>query len=497
MIGRWRRLTMATTAAYTAFRRVYANPQAPSEDSDERRAAYGLLWYYYTNQVFEDLARWQAYRAAGKLYRHVRPIYNPTRRLVDFYAGITYRGRWSSRPEAMTQPDAAIPWAEGADPRLLSAIGQLYQWSNWAAKKTLLTRYGAAVGDVLTVIVDDTARRKVYLENIWPGHVAEIDLNPAGDVIAYVLEYDTTDAATGDTYTYRREVTKQAIRTYRDGSPHSYEGQPAQIANPYGFVPAAWTMHNPTGGSHGDPALRNISKIDEVNSLAAHALDQAHRILEAPILIAGEAISQGAAQTKAGATDRKTGTGSAEDLKIITSAAGGRIEAVRLDPGEALEHIDRMLKEIEADHPEIVMYQQLRNMTQVTGPAADRLFGDVAALVDEARTQYDRSTVKLMQMATAIAGWRARTGAWGDLDSQQSKFTPFDLDSYSRGDLDIEIQARPLILPTRAELIALERAEIGLTADARYEQPETQPARIAERLRQAAQQQQRPQEATA
>jgi hypothetical protein len=481
---------MATTAAYNTFRRVYANPQAPTESADERLAAYGLLWHFYTNQVFDDLAKWQHYRAAGKLYRHTRPIYNPARRLVDFYTGIIYQGRWSSRPADMTQPDAAIPWADDADDSLLAAIGQLYQWSNWAAKKTIMLRYGAAVGDVLTAIVDDAARRKVYLDNIWPGHVADISLNPAGDVIAYVLEYDITDAA-GDTYTYRREVDKQAIRTYRDGAPHSYDEQPAEIANPYGFVPAVWTMHNPTGGSHGEPALRNLSKIDEANSLAAHALDQAHRILEAPILIAGEQINSGAAAQKAGATNPRTNTGSAEDLKIVTAGAGARIEAVRLDPGEALEHVDRMLKEIEADHPEIGMYQQLRSMTQVSGPAADRLFGDVAALVAEARTQYDRSTVKLMQMAVAIAGWRARSGAWGDLDSQQAKFAPFDLDSYQRGDLDIEIQARPLILPTRAELIALERAEIGLNADARYTEPESQPARIAERLRQAAEAQQR------
>ena len=31
------------------------------------------------------------------------------------------------------------------------------------------------------------------------------------------------------------------------------------------------------------------------------------------------------------------------------------------------------------------MYQQMREMSQITGPAADRLFGDVVALVDAAR----------------------------------------------------------------------------------------------------------------
>ena len=490
---------MATNAAVRTFRRVYANPAAPAQEEADRLAAYALLWSYYTNSAFDDLALWQSYRARNRLYRQTRPIYNPARRLVDFYAGTVYQGRWTSRPQEMTQPNAAIPWATETPPALLDAIGQLYTWSNWASQKALMLRYGAALGDVLVIVADDPARGKVYLDTIWPGNVAAVTLNPAGDVTAYTLEYAITDAATGQTYTYRREVDKDAIRTYRDDQPHAYDGQPAEAENPYGFVPATWTMHTPTGGSHGEPALRNIAKIDELNALAAHALDQAHRILEAPILITGDNINAGGiTPSRNGPTTSSASAGRSPDpgdIKAITAAAGGDIKTTRLDPGEALEHIDHLLKEIEADHPEIGMYQQLRSMTQVSGPAADRLFGDVAALVTEARAQYDRSIVKLFQMAVAIAGWRVQAGAWPAPTAQQAKFAGYNLDSYAAGDLDLDIQSRPLIMPTESELIAIERQRIGLDADRQYTaagQPPTTgntPAGIADRLRRAAQEQ--------
>lgn len=486
---------MATTAAMHTFRRVYANPGDPAaaEEQASRLSAYALLWSYYTSSAFEDLRAWEPYRAKYGLYRHIRPIYNPTRRLVDFYAGITYQGHWQDDPAAMVEIGAAIPWATATPPALLGAIAQIYQWSNWRSRKSLITRYAAATGDALGIVVDDMQRRKVYLDAIWPGHVASVTTNAAGDVTAYALEYEITDDA-GKTYTYRREVDKDAIRTYRDGEPHGYEEQPAAQANPYGFVPAVWINHTPTGTTHGDPAIRAIGKIDEANNLAAHALDQAHRILESPILIAGDNISDGTRPTKAGATSSQTQPrGSREEMKIITGAQGADIKTARLDPGETLEHLDRLLKEIEADHPELSMYQQLRQMTQVSGPAADRLFGDVRTLVEEARAQYDQQTIKLFQMATAIAGWRLSSGAWPEPTRQQLKFSGYTLDSYDAGDLDLAIQTRPLILPTREEVLRLEQMESGIAADRQYAAAgETPQSRIADRIRQAAQGQQAP-----
>lgn len=477
---------MATTAAIAAFRRVYSNPAGTSADTDndQRIAAYRWLWAYYDNSAFSDLALWQQYRAAARLYRHTRPLYNPTRRLVEFYTSTIYQGAWTTRPEKMTQPGAAMPFEEGTPPALLAAIAQLWQWTNIQTKKADAIRYGAALGDAMIAIADDTQRRKVYFDVLWPGFIPEIEIDAAGNVTRYVVEYTASEPAidNGRNYVYRREVTKDAIRTWKDDRPYAFGANAAEEPNPYSFVPAVWIMHGAGATTHGSPAIRNIEKIDDLNALAAHALDQAHRILEAPIMVAGENVAI-QSQTKKGAT---VDAADRESLKIITGATGARIETARLDPGEALALMDKLIGEIEADHPELTMYSKMREMSTVTGPGADRLFGDVRGMVDEARARYDQQFIKLFQMSIAIAGWRANTGAWGALNAQQEKFTPFDLESYAAGDLDLAIQSRPLIPPNEQEQIALEQARQSLEADKAYAAAANtdRPQQIAERLRQ-------------
>jgi hypothetical protein len=445
---------VAARTAIREFRRVYADPSVvhAGEDWAERRAHYGLLWSLYQSSIFEDAATWEAYRRKYRMYRFVRPLYNPARRLVDFYAGAIYQGEWATRPEQMTQKGSAIPFNEDADPALLAAIAQVFQWSAWQSRRSLMIRYGAALGDVLVEVVDDIDRRKIYFQTWYPGHVADIETNAAGDVTAYMLEYDALDE-TGRPYTYRREVDKETYRTYLNDEPFGYDGMPPVYPNPYGFVPAVWALHEETGTGHGNPAIRNVNKIDELNGLAAHALDQHHRYMDAPILISGNVTGN----DLAGRTKQDTTAAMQETLRYLTADANSTIETAKLDPGAALEHIDRLLAEIEADHPELVAYQKLREMSQVSGTAANILLGDTRNLVDAARAQYDQQTVKLCQMAAAIGGWRASSGAWGALTQQQAQFLPFGLDSYEAGALNLSIQARPLVPLTEQDELTLER----------------------------------------
>ena len=450
---------VAARTAIREFRRVYADPSVvhASEDWSERRAHYGLLWSLYQSSIFEDAATWEAYRRKYRMYRFVRPLYNPARRLVDFYAGAIYQGEWATKPEEMTQKQSAIPFNEDADVALLAAVAQVFQWSAWQSRRSLMIRYGAALGDVLVEVVDDLDRRKVYLQNWYPGHVANIETNAAGDVTAYMLEYDALDE-NGQPYTYRREVDKAQYRTYLNDEPFGYDGMPPTYPNPYGFVPAVWVLHEETGTMHGNPALRNVNKIDELNGIAAHALDQHHRYMDAPILISGNVTGN----DLAGRTKPDTTAAMQETLRYLTAEAGSTIETATLDPGAALEHIDRLLAEIEADHPELVAYQKLREMSQVSGTAANILLGDTRNLVDAARAQYDQQTVKLCQMAAAIGGWRASSGAWGNLTQQQAQFLPFGLGSYEAGALNLSIQARPLVPLTEQDELTLERQRTQL-----------------------------------
>lgn len=461
------RLTTASAAAAREFRRVYNDPGAVIVETaaEQRRQAYALLWQYYQNSAFEEIERWAAYRRRHLLYRHTRPIYNPAARLVDYYAGSVYDGDWPATPEALTDRTSAIPFAVTTPAALLAAVSQIFRASNWQQNNRQMVRHGAALGDAMIVIVDDTRRRRVYLDLVWPGHVADLQLDPAGNVTAYALEYDALDAR-GMTYTYRREVDRAEIATYKDGEPTGYDDQPERYPNPYGFTPAAWIRHNLSGSEHGRPAIRSIGKIDELNSLAAHAIDQAHRVLGAPILISGLKTSpistKGPTTTSANAEQR-------EDLKFITSPEpGATVETLQMDAGETINHIDHLLAEIERDHPELGFFDQMRGMTQITGPAADRLFGDVRVRLLEARASYDLQTIKALQMGIAIAGWRANRGDWGStagLPANRLVFLPFGLESYAAGDLDMAIRDRPLMPATEADEIDDERKRIALARE--------------------------------
>ena len=60
-----------------------------------RREIYNADWQYYSSEAYEELAVWAPYIRQKGLYEYTRLLYNPFRRLVDFYAGHVYPGRLS------------------------------------------------------------------------------------------------------------------------------------------------------------------------------------------------------------------------------------------------------------------------------------------------------------------------------------------------------------------------------------------------------------------
>lgn len=472
MATAWGRLSMATVAAYSAFRRTWSDPGsiAARNQFEAQVATYGYRWHLYQNSVFDDAVTWAAYRRRYGLYRYIRPIYNPVRRLVDFYTGIVYPGVLAV--DAKRLPDGtplAIPLADDIDPKLRDAIGQLWQWSNWQTGKNLYVRYGAALGDVAVEVVDEVDRGKVTFDIIWPGWITELELDSTGNVKRYTIEYDAEDEDEKK-YTYKKVVDSAMIAEYKDGELFAYDERiDAERPNPYGFAPLVWCKHTDLGDEHGIPAVRNIGKVDELNEIASHAHDRAHAVLSSPILVAGkgvQALNADITEAKRAATEDMSNVNAGRESVKLIKADEGAMSTVQLPEGEALHYMEQLLAEIEHDHPEIVMYNKLREMSQVTGPAAERLVGDAAAYVAEARSNYDTQSIKLFQMAVAIAGWRANTGAWGtNLKRQQQAFLPFSLESYAAGDLDFEIGVRPIV--ARAPLtpderrVLMEQAERG------------------------------------
>jgi len=466
---------MAFTAGFGMARRVYNNPSAfvHQQQYQAWRARYDMNWSYYVGSALDDMALWSAYRSSNRLYYGTRNIYNPTKRLVDFYAGTIYPGMLTADAERFEDGTViAIPFAEDTPDNLVAAIASIWKWSNWHIGKDIMVTLAAATGECLVEVVDDLVARKIEFRSWYPGTVSDVKLDFRGNVKGYTIEYDFEELvetmADGtkrtETHRYKKIVDDKSFRTYRDNQPYGYDDNDSSWDNPYGFVPAVWVKHTDIGTPHGEPAMRYMSKWDELNSLASHWLDQAHRVLQSPLLITGDNVSTLKTDTPDELMPNPKAPESARtQIPILRGPIGSDIVTANPPSGDVIAVIDHLLNEIEKDHPELTMHREMRKMSQVTGPAVTRLFGDVDIMVNKARASYDTQQVKLTQMGVAIGGYRANNGDWGeDLSEDRKVFLPFNITSYEQGLLDFEIAARPLVPLGHWETVQVKRSEVAL-----------------------------------
>ncbi len=488
------RFTTATLAAYQTWRQIFQNPAAakiePSYYVRLQREAY--LWAWYDGTVFDWPQFAQVLKQDERLYRQTRIINNPVTRLVDFWASIIYPGVLShdGKPLPRTVP-LAIPFPNDMPDDLKGAVAQFCNWSNYQSQKATRCRYAAIAGSCLTEIIDDVEGGRVFAHALWPSLVRDVIEDEAGGLLSYTLEYwarndphtehgqpvvaaPATETPQEKAYVYRKEVDLTAIRTYKDGKPFDYEsnieGGNWEYENPYGFVPAVWDKHIDVGSTFGVPAIgATLKKLLELNSILSHLHDQMHKVIASPIILWTDDnitnLLSATNNTKRGNTDGlSVPDADKESLMILKGSAGGRVDTLAGDRDlwNASGYIEALLKEIERDHPELVMYDALRSMSQVTGPAAEVLLGDVALRVAEVRAGYDQKSVELFQKGVGIGGWRLGRGDWGPvsgLTTQQKRFEGFNLESFASGDLDFWILPRPLV--PEAPPSPLERAQIA------------------------------------
>lgn len=462
------------------FLRSWGTPlEAPTVPVETRQLRYRTLWGFYDGTAFDDLTAWAKYRRHHTLYRGIRQVWDHVHSLVEFYATHVWSG---TIPEnGFDLPDGvenAIPFAQDTDRGLLSACGQLMQWWNWQERMVGLVRYTAAVGELLVELVDDLERGRVDVEFVWPGYVKAVDLDSAGNVRSYVIEYwavdptpDSVEAALQPTsatplpFSYRREVDLRSFRTYRNDELTS------EVPNPYGFVPACWFRHHALTGIRGEPAIwATMTALDEVNGLFSHLVDRTHQNLASPIVVTGN-LTASAMRRAIGSLVEAAKRPFSEDLPLAGSRPdretlnvwegpqGTDLRSVDLKAGDAVAVLDRLIAGIEKKCPEVVMYEHLRTMTQLTGPAASRLLGDVEKKVRTVAAGYDRQLVKLLQMAVAIAGWRVGRREWPS-DDQRAKFQGFDLTSWGKDELRLNIMPRelvPITIRERFEILEIKR----------------------------------------
>lgn len=451
----------ATRNGYAAFKFTLSDPGDGIKNTHDsaRMAQYRLGWNAYINNVFDNMRDWGGYAEVNKLHPHTQPIYNPVTRLVDFYASHIYQGSLSTDGNELPGGELqAIPLAKDTPDEIKEALGQLYQWGNWAAKLDLLAVYGAAMGDVAVEGVEDVDSGRVWPQVVTAQFITDVRFDARGNVIAYTKQYSYYDYDINRTCTYKKIVTKEQIQEFRDDIPYDF-GNGSTYENIYGFAPLVIIPHRNLGTFPGAPAVRSWNKIEYLNNIATR-LDIALRVkFQSPTAVIGHNLKLKDLREK---DVRKND----EDvIKIVALEGEGSVFDLNsnLDIDGSLKVIESKIGEIEHDHPEITMYNRLRDMSQLTGPAAEILMGDVKGYVDRARTSYDNGMMNILKMLLTMGGMRAneRAGGWRDLTDQQRKFLPFNLNSYEHGDLEFDIvSSRPLIKKTKLQYWQEEQARL-------------------------------------
>lgn len=447
-------------------------------------------WAMYTGTFLSQAWMKEVQKYDMRVYDNISLLVNSSPAIGDFYGMTVYQGDLSTDGQML--PDGtygAIPidpqiTKEGSeDPdeqktkELYSAFGELmYAW-NWKARMGLRPCFTSVLGSCLTELIDDVDTGMVYPNIVWPGYVTDIELDHVGNVKFYRIEYwrQEVDRKTGksENFKFAKEVDKETFRYFKNGEPHDYfdSGFNGVEPNPYGFVPAVWDQHKIGWDQFGMSALEPTRQaMVRMNGLLSGSIDFQMKAFRAPIMVTGVVNRTGGKRRRI--TFQKDTMPSQEDS--IADDGQGREDLERLDIlpvtsadgstpsllqpsfpiGETIALVKQIYDMSLDSTPEVSFFNDLRQMTQVSGPGAERLLSDGVLRVKRARAGQDVGTMKLVQMAITMCGFQVNSGNWGTgskLTARQKKFKPYNLESYKNGDMDFTVLDRPVIGETQME----------------------------------------------
>lgn len=468
------------SSAFPTLGRSYGPP--PGFDiltaQAHRRFRYALNWSLYEGNAYQSGSEWVAYKDAHNLAWRTRQIRNMVAKLCQFYGSHLYPGSLiqPGQPAQIgIEQNLGIDVPEG-NQGMFTALSTLWEWWGWPDGLRTGVIQNAALGDLLFELVDDIPRRKIMCQSIWPGYVRDVETDAAGNLKKYTKEYGVVDPVTNEPYVYARTITTKDIRTFKNNEPWDYvtnrpNGPGAVQLNPYTFVPARWFRWNETGSEYGEPAIYTAQSIyDDLCVLAAAATDRMVVHAESPLLVAGTAAP---GSVRSAIDDFyefeeqrpvEAQPASLAKLKVLQVPEGTSYQEPRFDMGNTENRITAIEDGLFSQFPEIRFEDMLREMTQLTGPGAERAMLDVRTRYSARASTVDRHVIALTGMGTAMAGMRMNDGSWdlsadvaGEaLTEQHQAFKAYDLASYGKGDLKFTFLERTLV-PSTIE----ERLETG------------------------------------
>lgn len=399
-----------------------------------------LRAYYQNNGLYDALAI--MLNQQGVWREALKGLRNPAFRAVEFYPAVLWPG-----------PLDQCLRIDGATDPVKAAIEQVWQWSNWAARKQVAARQLALYGDLFIKVATSADRQRVYLQLLEPEHVTDLETDERGYVTYARVDVPQADrdAAGVIRTSLHTEVWDKRTQQYRrwetTGKSASDRladlGQPSETQDfgAFGitFVPIVHAPFRDVGEDRGVGCFTlALDKIDEANraatrlhqllfrnnravwALQANGLDVSGRPLPPPRL------------TDSVGADASADTLTLEDEGIVRLPGTSSLTALVPDIkyADALQVLNAGLAELRQDLPELAYFTAIEH-SDLSGRALRLMLGPALQRAAEARGNAQAALIRADQMALTL-GQQAgvpgfeRLGTYGE-GAFAHAFAPVDV----------------------------------------------------------------------
>jgi hypothetical protein len=442
-------------AGYKAFRQSYLGVDLLSDeqftDFEARKARYAILFAMYENTAYSRMHTWaHLYKVDYGLYRYTRNIFNPAYRIGEFWKIHLLGGKLDPNAGDGVETPSALPIVTENE-AIREQLSWVWEWSNWQVNKDIAGLWTPVMGDGVIKIIDDPEREKVYMKNIHPGTLKDVELDEFGNVKGYTIEEYVFDPQKGRaapkvkyTEICTRDGDNVVYQTLKNDRPFAWDAdQGEEWEIPYGFVPMVVYQHNNVGLDFGwSELMPGMSQFREVDDLASKLSDQIRKAVNPRWLYSGVQNPANNPQAKAaGQTTPKTSSSTPtsdnpqpgrEQEPALYGPAGSDAKPLIADINiaDTSTYIKEILSDIERNYPEL--NADMHNVEgEISGRALRINRAPAENKVLQRRPNYDNAIVRAQQMALSIGGYRGY-------------FSGIDLDSFANGDLDHQIGDRPV-----------------------------------------------------
>jgi hypothetical protein len=391
-----------------------------------------------------------SFKKRNALYEYTKGLYNPTYRLVEFWAVHIWGGALDDKAGDGHKIQSAIPIVTPRTNKPLRAcISKLWKDSNFDSKKTVAGRNGALYGDCPLMLDIDYNREIVRIVPANPKDFVDVRFDEYGNVTEYLFEQVRRDPLQplGDLVTrfvvYREHAKLTSagaeFATFLNGKPFNWRGldrdqkeHPSDWSLPgWPMLPVVWIKHIDIGQETGVAEIHGgLEKFMAIDDTGSKFNDHVRQAVKPRWLLAG--VSQ--RDLNDAKTVRKKASidlpepGRDEDATICASKPDAKAHSLTtsLDLQGASVTITTFLSEIERDYVEL-RYDRLRSTVESSAKALRELRKPVITKVNERRKAYDPALTTIMRFAIAVGGELRFKGyegfALSDFDGPDTEFS--------------------------------------------------------------------------